>query len=129
RRVPPMAQDGTVNEALMDRASLDRLRDALTAAGFTADGIAARLGPDLSAALHAGETGLVRRRLPLDDPRDDRLATLIHLFPCRATLPEATVAAALSPLPVADALAAGLLHHTPTGLTAAVDLHPYGEDE
>ena len=112
-------------EALLDRAGLDRLRDALTAAGFTADGIAARLGPDLSAALRAGETGLVRRRLP----RDDALATLIHLFPGRATLPEPAVAAALSPLPVADALTAGLLRRTPDGLTAAFDLHPDGEDE
>lgn len=111
-------------EALLDPAGLHRLRDALTTAGFTADGIAAALGPDLSAALRAGEIGLVRRRLPADGP----LATLIHLFGCRATLPEPAVAAALAPLPVADAVAAGLLRRTPKGLAAAVDLHPYGED-
>jgi methylase of polypeptide subunit release factors len=109
-----MAQDGPVIEPLLDRAGLDRLRDALTAADFTGDGIGALLGADLSAALRAGETGLVRRRLPPDGP----LATLVHLFPCRAVLPEQAVAAALAPLPVADALSAGLLRRTPAGLAA-----------
>src|SRR4051794_31880966 len=119
-----MPEDGPVIEALLDRAGLDRLRDALTAADFTADGIAALLGPDLSAALRAGEYGLVRRRLPASGP----LATLVRLFPCRGVEPESAVAAALAPLPLADALAAGLLRPAPGGLAAALDLHPYGED-
>jgi methylase of polypeptide subunit release factors len=120
-----MPEDGPVIEALLDRAGLDRLRDALTTADFTADGIAGLLGPELSAALRAGEYGLVRRRLP----DGGALATLVRLFPCRGVEPESAVAAALAPLPLADALAAGLLRTAPGGLAAALDLHPYGVDD
>ncbi|MEV4413920.1 class I SAM-dependent methyltransferase [Catellatospora sp. NPDC049609] len=110
-------------QTLLETADIDRLRTALTGAGFTASGIAARLGPqasadagrhDFRAALHVTGSG---------DPLD----TLIRLFICGQTEPEAAVAAALHPLTLAAARAAGLVELADGGLTAGVDLEPYGD--
>jgi hypothetical protein len=57
----------------------------------------------------------------------DPLATLIRVFVCGQVEPEAAVAAALAPLPVTEALAAGLVEPYADGLRQAVDLEPYGE--
>ncbi|MDI5942733.1 methyltransferase, partial [Micromonospora sp. DH15] len=58
----------------------------------------------------------------------DPLATLIRVFICDQTEPEAAVAAALAPLTVAEALAGGLVERHGDGLRAGVDLEPYAAD-
>ncbi|NHW87976.1 methyltransferase, partial [Escherichia coli] len=58
----------------------------------------------------------------------DPLATLIRIFICEQTEPEAAVAAALAPLPLADALDAGLVERHGDGLRMGLDLEPYGDD-
>jgi hypothetical protein len=57
----------------------------------------------------------------------DRLATLIRVCLAGQTESEESVAAALAPLPLADALAAGLVEPHGDGLHAAVDLDVYGD--
>ncbi|MEV0394042.1 DUF7782 domain-containing protein [Polymorphospora rubra] len=113
-----------VPPALLSPAGIDQLRDALTTAGFTAAGIAERLGPQAAAA--AGRNDL-RAALRLTGDRDP-LSTLIRLFVCGQTEPEAAVEAALAPLPLAQARAAGLVERWGDGLRQAVDLEPYGSD-
>lgn len=113
-----------VPPALLPPAGIDQLREALTTAGFTAAGIAERLGPQAAAA--AGRNDL-RAALRLTGDRDP-LSTLIRLFICGQTEPEAAVAAAFAPLPLAEAIAAGLVEPTGDGLRQAVDLEPYGSD-
>ncbi|HYN95612.1 MAG TPA: methyltransferase [Pilimelia sp.] len=111
------------DDMLLPPAGVDQLREALTAAGYTAAGIAARLGPEAAAA--AGRND-VRAALRLTADRDP-LGTLIRLFVCQQTEPPAAVAAALAPLPVAAALAAGLVERDGDGLRQGIDLEPYGD--
>lgn len=112
---------------LLDPAGIDRLRECLTTAGYTSQGIADRLGPRATA--DAARNDL---RAALRVTRDgDRLATLIRLFVCGQTEPGAAVAAALAPLPVAEAVTAGLVEPGPLpdgtpGLRAALELETYG---
>lgn len=110
-------------QTLLEPAGVDQLRTALTSAGFTAGGIAARLGPAASAA--AGRHDF-RAALRATDS-GDRLDTLIRLFICGQTESVDAVAAALSPLPLAAARAAGLVTVGADGLAAGVDLEPYGD--
>ncbi|HEY0698462.1 MAG TPA: methyltransferase [Micromonospora sp.] len=113
-----------VPEMLLSPAGVDQLRTALTSAGYTSSGIAERLGPAATAALTRNDT-----RAALRTTADgDRLATLIRLFVCGRTEPEAAVAAALAPLPLADALAAGLVERYADGLRQGIDLEAYGDN-
>ena len=108
---------------LLSPAGVDQLRTALTAAGYTSSGIAERLGSTATAGLARNDL-----RAALRATRDrDPLATLIRLFVCGQTEPEEVVAAALAPLPLSDALAAGLVERAPGGLRQGVDLEPYGD--
>ncbi|WBC00216.1 methyltransferase [Solwaraspora sp. WMMA2080] len=111
--------------ALLHAAGIDQLRTALTAARFTSTGIAERLGPQATSAVARNDHREALRRTADGDP----LATLIRLFVCAQTEPADTVAAALAPLPLADALAAGLVEQSPDGpgLRQGVDLEPYGD--
>lgn len=109
---------------LLSPTGIDQLREALTGAGYTSAGIAARIGPQASAAAARGDVRAALRATTETDP----LATLIRVFVCGQAEPEAAVAAALAPLPVADALAAGLVEPYADGLRQAVDLEAYGED-
>ncbi len=112
----------TAPSPLLDAADLERLREALTAARYTGEGITARLGTEVTVALGRNDfRAVVRATADAADP----LATLVRLFVCGTTEPEPAVAAALRPLPVATALAAGLVERAGTGVRAAVDLHPY----
>ncbi|MEU5940070.1 methyltransferase [Micromonospora sp. NPDC047548] len=112
------------HDMLLSPAGVEALRTALGRADFTSNGIAARLGPQ-------GTGGAARNdfRAALRATEDrDPLATLIRVFICDQTEPEAAVAAALAPLDIAEALAGGLVERHGDGLRAGVDLEPYGDD-
>jgi hypothetical protein len=111
-------------DTLLDRDGIDRLRAALSAAGYTAGGIAARLGLAATAAVARND---VRLALRATEDRD-RLGTLIRMFVCGQAEPEAAVAAALDPLPLPHARAAGLVEPYADGLRQGVDLEPYGAE-
>lgn len=111
-------------DALLSPAGIDQLREALTGAGYTSAGIAARIGPQASVAAARGDVRAALRASTGGDP----LATLVRVFVCGQVEPETAVAAALAPLPLADALAAGLVEPYGGGLRQAVDLEAYGED-
>jgi Methyltransferase small domain len=112
------------HQPLLSPAGIAQLREALTGAGYTSAGIAERIGPQASAAAARGDVRAALRATAETDP----LATLVRLFVCAETEPEVAVAAAFAPLPVADALAAGLVERSAGGLRRAVDLEPYGQD-
>ncbi|MFC4374636.1 methyltransferase [Nocardia halotolerans] len=96
------------------------LRTALTRVDYTADGLLEVLGPDVHAALGRSEPVPVRRAA-----RDaGELGTLIRLLLLGDALPRPEVAAALAPVRVEDAIAAGLLTGDGDELTAALDLRP-----
>ncbi|MEU4597258.1 methyltransferase [Nocardia sp. NPDC023988] len=96
------------------------LRAALTRVDYTADGLVDALGPDVHAALGRSEPVPVRRAA-----RDaGELGTLIRLLLLGDVLPEPDVAAALAPVRVDDAVAAGLLTRDGDEVSAALDLRP-----
>ncbi|OXY93756.1 transferase [Streptomyces diastatochromogenes] len=97
-----------------------RLRDALLAASFTADGLLDLLGAPAYAALARSETVPALRATRGDTP----LETLVRLFLLQQPAPRARVAAVL---PVEEALESGWL--TRVGgdeVAATVDVRPYG---
>ncbi|MFC9931207.1 methyltransferase [Streptomyces sp. NPDC127190] len=97
-----------------------RLRDALLAASFTADGLLELLGAPAYAALARSETVPALRATRGDTP----LETLVRLFLLQQPVPHARVAAIL---PVEEAVEAGWL--TRVGgdeVAATVDVRPYG---
>ncbi|MGA3488505.1 methyltransferase [Micromonosporaceae bacterium DT55] len=110
-------------EMLLSPAGVDRLRAALTGAGYTAAGIAARLGPEITAAVARND---FRAALRVTGERD-ALDTLIRLYVCEQVEPESAVASALAPLSLDEALAAGLVERVDDGLRAGVDLEAYGD--
>ncbi|MFJ3667590.1 methyltransferase [Streptomyces sp. NPDC090106] len=97
-----------------------RLRDALLAASFTADGLLELLGAPAYAALARSETVPALRATRGDTP----LELLVRLFLLQQPVPRARVA---DVLPVEQCLESGWL--TPAGddeVAAAVDVRPYG---
>jgi methylase of polypeptide subunit release factors len=108
---------------LLDRDELSHLRDALAGADYTATGIAARIGPEAVEAVRRND---FRALLHATTDRD-RLATLIRVFLAGQTEAEESVAAALAPLPLSSALAAGLVERYGDGVHAAMDLDVYGD--
>ncbi|GHI05970.1 N5-glutamine methyltransferase family protein [Streptomyces cellostaticus] len=97
-----------------------RLRDALLAASFTADGLLDLLGAPAYAALARSETVPALRATRGDTP----LETLVRLFLLQQPVPHARVAAVL---PVEEALETRWL--TRVGgdeVAATVDVRPYG---
>jgi methylase of polypeptide subunit release factors len=94
------------------------VREALRGANYTSAGIAERIGPQATAALRRND---YRAALRATEDRDP-LATLIRLFVCGQTEPADAVAKAL------PEEAGPLLHRTPDGTRAVVDLEPYGDD-
>jgi methylase of polypeptide subunit release factors len=103
---------------LLTVAGVAQLREALLRAGYTAAGILARLGPQASAAAGRNDFRAALRATADRDP----LATLIRLFSCGQTEPAEAVAAALSPLPLDQAHAAGLIQAYDEGFRQGVDL-------
>ncbi|WP_179956727.1 DUF7059 domain-containing protein [Amycolatopsis anabasis] len=102
-----------------------RLRDAFLRTGYDADGVVEALGGAAHAALGRGEPEPAYRATA--DGGD--LGTLIRLFLLGATEPEAAVAAALAPLPLADAAGAGLVRAHGSGFRAALDVRPHGDED
>jgi hypothetical protein len=111
---------------LLDADGVARLRAALHGNGYTSAGIAGRIGPVATAAMRRND---FRAALRATEDRDP-LGTLIRLFVCAQAEPTGTVARALAPLPLPDALDAGLVTASVESghLKAGVDLEPYGED-
>jgi methylase of polypeptide subunit release factors len=114
-------QDGRVTDALLAPGDLERLRDALTTAGYTSHGIAERIGPAAVAAVRRNDFRALLRATTERDP----LATLIRLFLAGQTEPVEAVEAALAPLPVSAAITAGLVESYGDGLHAGVDVDVY----
>ncbi|WP_207914102.1 methyltransferase [Micromonospora sp. KC213] len=112
------------HDMLLSPAGVQALRTALDRAGFTSNGIAGRLGPAATGGIARNDFRAALRATADRDP----LATLIRVFICDQTESEAVVAAALAPLPIADALAGGIVERHGDGLRAGVDLEPYGDD-
>jgi hypothetical protein len=110
-----------VTTALLDDRSLERLRTAL--AGYTVDGVHELLGWAGQAALTRGDLAGVARHLP----RGDRRSTLVRLFVLGAEVPEADARAALAPLALDEAIAAGLMAASAGSVRALVDIRPYAE--
>src|SRR5687767_7786785 len=100
---------------------VEQLRSALDE--YTASGIAGRLGEVATAAVSRNDFRAALRATADRDP----LGTLIRLFVCGQTEPTTAVEAALAPLPLADALAAGLVVPDGDGLRQGLDLEAYGD--
>ncbi|MFD4583318.1 methyltransferase [Streptomyces sp. NPDC058423] len=99
-----------------------RLRDALLAADFTADGLLELLGAPAYSALARSETVPALRATRGDSP----LETLVRLFLLqRPVEPERARAA----LPLDVALADGWVAESSDGIRATVDIRPYGGPE
>ncbi|MEU1076705.1 MULTISPECIES: methyltransferase [unclassified Streptomyces] len=103
-----------------DRAA--RLREALLAADFTADGLLDLLGAPAYAALARSETVPALRATRGDTPLD----TLVRLFLLQQPVAYERVGAAL---PGDEALEDGWLTRTGDEVRAAVDVRPYGGPE
>lgn len=101
---------------------IDRLRDAFLAAGYDTDGVLELLGPQAHAALGRGEPVPALRATTDGGAR----STLVRMFLLGRAEPRAAVEAALHPLPVDDALRAGLLSTDGDRLRAALDVRPHG---
>ncbi|MFF5723100.1 methyltransferase [[Kitasatospora] papulosa] len=102
--------------------SAARLREALTAAAFTADGLLERLGAPAYAALARSETVPALRATRGDSPLD----TLVRLFLLQRPVPAAAAAAAL---PLEECAADGWVVHDGDLVRATVDVRPYGGPE
>jgi hypothetical protein len=107
---------------LSDGAAV-RLREALTAAAFTVDGVHAVIGDAAHAALGRNETTPALRQTTAGSP----IETLIRLWPLQAAVPAAAVDAALPGL-AEPLLAAGVLERDGEDIRALVDVRPYADD-
>jgi methylase of polypeptide subunit release factors len=107
------------HEALLAADDIERLREALTTAGYSATGIADRIGPVAVDAVRRNDF----RALLRATGDGDRLATLVRVFLAGHPEPAGAVAAALAPLPLDRAVAAGLVERADTDqVRAGVDL-------
>ncbi|MEV0246237.1 methyltransferase [Nocardia sp. NPDC050712] len=114
-----MPTNPTTTESLLT-ALCPALRVALTRVGYDADTLLAALGPDVHAALGRSEPVPVRRAA-----RElGELGTLTRLFLLGDALPDREVGAALAPVRVEQAVAAGLLERAGDEVRAALDLRP-----
>ncbi len=102
------------------------LRADLTSAGFTLDGIAERLGPVASAALHREQS---LPALLVTEGADDPCAVLVRLLTLGRPVRSAALAAALPSLGLDGARALRLVVDAPGGdVSATCDLRPYADD-
>ena len=101
---------------------IDQLREAFLAAGYDADGVVGLLGPPAHAALGRGEPQPALRATTDAGP----LGTLVRLFLLGESETTAAAGDALSPLPVAEALAAGLVVQDGDRVRAGLDVRPHG---
>ncbi|MFD7613008.1 methyltransferase [Streptomyces sp. NPDC059828] len=99
-----------------------RLRDALLAADFTADGLLDLLGAPAYAALARSETVPAMRATRGDSP----LETLVRLFLLQRTVSRDRARAVL---PLEEVLGDGWVVEDGDGVRATVDIRPYGGPE
>ncbi|MFI0978396.1 methyltransferase [Streptomyces sp. NPDC021093] len=109
-------------ESLPAPESAPRLREALLAAAFTADGLLDLLGAPAYSALARGETVPALRATRTTGP----LETLVRLFLLQESVPAERAAGVL---PVELCLADGWLVAEGDDVRARVDVRPYGGDE
>lgn len=105
-------------------ASARELAIALRRAGYHTDGVRALLGDAAHAALSRDEPASAVRAAA----GGGELGVLVALFLLGEARPEPAVAAAIAPLDVSDALAAGLLRAEGQRLCAALDVRPHADD-
>ena len=108
-----------------DPLLLERLRADLTSAGFTVDGVAARLGPVASAALHREQP--LPALLATQDAQDP-CRLLVHLFTLGRPVARAALEAALPSLGADGAQTLRLVVADGEAVRATCDLRPYGDD-
>jgi SAM-dependent methyltransferase len=101
---------------------VDRLRGALSAVGYTYDGVTATLGPEAHAALGRNETTPGLRATTGASP----LETLTRLWPLQAPVDRAEAEHALPGL-VEELCAGGLLERSADSVRARLDLRPYAD--
>jgi methylase of polypeptide subunit release factors len=104
-----------------DQARLDRIRAALTDAGYTVDGVEALIGPDAAAALHRDLLVPASVALARDADKNPPLAALVRLFLLAEPVPAAD-------LPAADDLAAAGILEAPDAagrVACRFDIRPY----
>ncbi|WP_328397350.1 DUF7782 domain-containing protein [Nocardia sp. NBC_00416] len=97
-----------------------QLRTALTRVGYDADTLLEALGADAHSALGRGEPVPVRRAAR----EAGELGLLVRLLLLGDALDEHEAAAALAPVRIGDAVAAGLLTREGGAVRAALDLRP-----
>jgi methylase of polypeptide subunit release factors len=102
---------------------VDRLRDALSRAGFGYDGVARMLGPTAHAALGRNETTPGLRATRGGSP----LETLVRLWPLQAPVATGRAETALPRL-VEPLVAAGLLAQSGGEVRALADVRPYADE-
>lgn len=102
-----------------------RAREAFRRARYDVDGVLDLLGGAAFAALGRGEPEPAGRATA----DAGALGTFVRLFLLGSSEPEPVVVDALRPLPVEDALAAGLLVRDGAGVRAGLDIRPHGDDE
>ncbi|WP_354641334.1 DUF7059 domain-containing protein [Kitasatospora camelliae] len=106
---------------VLDPTRLAKLREALLAASYTADGCLDLLGPTGYAALARSEVVPALRKTRGGTP----LETLVRLFLLQRPVPYAAAEAAL---PVQDCLADGWLVRDGDEVRATVDVRPYANE-
>ena len=107
-----------------DDAVCDALAAALRRGGFTVDEVGALLGPVARAALDRGEPEPAARAVA----GAGDAGTLVRLFLLADPVDPVHAAAALAPLDVDAAVAAGLLVVDGGSVRAALDLRPHADD-
>ncbi|MGP3998622.1 DUF7782 domain-containing protein [Streptomyces sp. 8N706] len=123
-----------MTDALLSANGIARLAEALTEHGFSRDGLVARVGHGAARDLNRYVVEPALAALCDDEP----LSTLIRLFLCGRSVLAADASRALSPLPLSEALDAGLLEQDGQDgrggqdgrdrqdhVRAGVYLHPY----
>ncbi len=122
------ARDGSISHDLdwpsLPPDTVAALRDALTRADFTVDGVAALLGPHAHAALGRNETTPGLRRTA----DGSALATLVRLWTLQAPVARSAVDQAL-PGVVDQLVEGGVLERSGGEVRALVDVRPYADDE
>ena len=109
---------------LLSGADVGRLREALSAAGYTYDGVADLLGPTAHAALSRNETTPGHRATG----DGSALATLTRLWPLQATVSRDDANRALPGL--VDVLCAtGILESSAGEVRARADVRPYADED
>lgn len=113
--------DWVTSSPVLDPTRLAKLREALLAASYTADGCLDLLGPTGYAALARSEAVPALRATRGGTP----LETLVRLFLLQQPVPYAAAAATL---PVEDCLADGWLRPDGDLVRATVDVRPYANE-